>query len=83
MPIAGELRVTEIFMETQIPLITGREFFEEFGINGAFRYSDYTTDGNNIENSFDTTTFAAGLSWVPNNMMRLRAQFQRAIRARR
>lgn len=81
LPISGEVRVTELFMETQIPLITGRPYIEEFGINGAYRFSDYTTDGNNIENSFNTSTFAAGVTWQPTADIRLRGQFQRAIRA--
>ena len=81
LPIEGEIRVYEIFMETQIPLVTDQPFFDELGINGAYRYSNYTTDGNNVENSFDTHTFAAGLTWAPSSEVRLRAQFQRAVRA--
>ncbi|MEL6379694.1 MAG: TonB-dependent receptor [Pseudomonadota bacterium] len=81
LPVAGEVSVTELFFETQIPLIQGRTFFEELAINGAYRYSDYTTDGNGVENSFTASTFAAGLAWAPVREFRVRGQFQRAIRA--
>ncbi|MHA7873164.1 MAG: TonB-dependent receptor domain-containing protein, partial [Hyphococcus sp.] len=80
-PISGEVEVWEIFMETQIPLIENKPLFEEFGINGAYRYSNYTTDGGGFQNDFDTHTFAAGISWVPVQDIRLRGQFQRAVRA--
>ncbi|MHA7871919.1 MAG: TonB-dependent receptor, partial [Hyphococcus sp.] len=80
-PIAGEVEVWEIFMETQIPLIEGKPLFEEFGINGAYRYSNYTTDGEGFQNDFDTHTFSAGVSWMPVPDLRLRGQFQRAVRA--
>ncbi|MEL7016969.1 MAG: TonB-dependent receptor [Pseudomonadota bacterium] len=81
LPVAGEVSVTELFFETQIPLIQGRTFFEELAINGAYRFSDYTTDGNGVQNSFSTSTFAAGLAWAPVREFRVRAQFQRALRA--
>ncbi len=80
LPLSGEVAVTELFFETQIPLVSDRPFFHEFGISGAFRYSDYTTDGNGVANSFDTNTFAAGITWSPVPDIRLRAQFQRAQR---
>ena len=81
LPVAGSVEVFEAYMETQIPIVEGRQFFEELSINGAFRYSDYTTDGNGVQNSFDAKTFAAGLAWTPVSDLRFRGQFQRAIRA--
>ncbi|MEO1241212.1 MAG: TonB-dependent receptor [Pseudomonadota bacterium] len=79
--LMGDVSVWELFMETQIPLIEGKPFFEEFGVNGAYRYSNYTTDGNGVQNDFDTHTFAAGLTWAPIQDVRFRGQFQRAVRA--
>ena len=81
LPVAGEVAVTELYFETQLPLIEGRPFFEELSISGAFRYSDYSTDGNGVQNSFNTETFAAGAAWAPVPDARFRFQFQRAIRA--
>ncbi len=81
LPVSGEVSVWELFMETQIPLIQGKAFIEELSINGAYRFSDYSTEGNGVQNSFDTNTFSAGLSWVPVADVRFRGQFQRAVRA--
>ncbi len=81
LPVAGEVAVTELYFETQIPLIEGAAFAEELSISGAFRYSDYSTDGNNVSNSFNTNTFAAGAAWSPVSDARFRFQFQRALRA--
>ncbi len=82
MPLQGEVSVWELFAETQIPLIEGKPLFEEFGINGAYRYSNYTTDSDQTaQTDFDTHTFAAGISWTPVSDLRFRGQFQRAVRA--
>jgi len=81
LPVQGQVQVWELFMETQIPLVEGRPFFEELAINGAYRFSNYSTDGNGVQNSFNTNTFSAGLTWSPTADVRLRGQFQRAVRA--
>ena len=81
LPIAGSVRVTEFFGEVQIPLIEDQPFFEQFAINGAYRFSDYAIDGNDVQNSFSTDTFAAGVTWQVTPDLRLRGQFQRAVRA--
>jgi len=81
LPVKGQIQVWELFMETQIPLVEGRPFFEELAINGAYRFSNYSTDGNGVQNSFNTNTFSAGLTWSPTADVRFRGQFQRAVRA--
>ena len=82
LEIAGEVRVAEIFTETQIPLITGEQFIEELNLNGAYRYSDYGTEGGDLNmHAFDTHTFAVGANWLVTPDIRLRSQFQRAVRA--
>ncbi len=83
-PTNGATEVWELFMETNIPLIEGVQGIESLSINGAFRYSDYSST--DIRNSVDggditATTFAAGLSWTPVEDIRIRGQYQRAIRA--
>lgn len=83
-PTNGSTEVWELFMETAIPLVEGAPFMEELAINGAFRYSDYSSRDirNGVDGGdFTATTFAAGLSWVPVDDIRFRAQYQRAIRA--
>ncbi len=81
-PLAGEVRVTEVFTEVKLPLIQGQPFFQDLTIQGAYRYSDYEVEDDlGFSNTFDATTFNAGLTWQPIDDIRLRAQFQRAIRA--
>ena len=81
LPVAGSLDVFEIYTELQIPLITGREFFEELTFNGQYRFSDYTSDGNGVQNTFDTHAFGLQLTWQPVEDIKFRGQFQRAVRA--
>ena len=81
LPVSGSVEVAEIFLEAQVPLITGRPGAEELTINGQYRFSDYTTDGNGISNSFDTDTFGLSLNWTPVEAVKFRGQFQRAVRA--
>lgn len=81
LPVAGQLGVWEVFTEAQIPLIEDAPFVKELGFSGAYRRSDYKTQGNNVKNGFDTDTWFVGLTWAPDEQVRVRAQFQRAIRA--
>ncbi|MGK7296817.1 MAG: TonB-dependent receptor domain-containing protein, partial [Candidatus Wenzhouxiangella sp. M2_3B_020] len=81
LPVSGEIRVSEFYAETQIPLVSDAPFIEQLAIGGAYRYSDYTTDGNNVENSFTTDTYHVFANWSPIEDLRLRGQFQRAVRA--
>lgn len=81
LPIAGEIEVEEIFMEMSIPLITGQPMVQELGLTAGYRYSDYTTNGNGVTNTFDADTYFAGLSWSPNDEVRFRANQSVAIRA--
>lgn len=72
--VAGNFNVKEAFLEVQFPLIQGASFAEELSLSAAVRHSDYSTVGN-------TFTFAGGISWSPVSDVRIRAQFQRAVRA--
>ena len=81
LPIAGEIEVEELFMEVSLPLITGQPMIQELGLNAGYRYSDYTTNGNGVSNTFDAATYFAGLSWAPNDDIRFRVNQSVAIRA--
>ncbi len=83
-PTNGSTEVWELFMETAIPLVEDKPYMEQVSITGAFRYSDYGSKDirNGVQGGdFTATTFAAGLSWVPVEDIRIRGQYQRAIRA--
>ena len=81
LPIAGQIEVEELFMEVSLPLITGAPMAQELGLTAGYRYSDYTTIGNGLSNSFDADTYFAGVSWAPNDEVRFRLNQSVAIRA--
>lgn len=73
-PIDDEVDLYEFYLEVAIPLIEGASFAEEITLTGAYRFSDFETTGGQ-------STFSTGLSWTPTSDIRVRAQFQRAIRS--
>ncbi len=75
LPVSGSFDVYEAFMETDIPLLEDTAI-GDVSINGAFRYSDYST-----ANVGGVISFAAGVNWAPIDELRFRGQFQRASRA--
>lgn len=75
LPVGGRYDVYEAFMEADIPLLEDTAI-GDVSINGAFRYSDYST-----ANVGGTKSFAAGFNWSPMDSFRIRGQFQRAVRA--
>ncbi|GLK50898.1 TonB-dependent receptor plug domain-containing protein [Maricaulis virginensis] len=74
LPIEGSFDVYEFFTEVDVPLITDRPGIQSLNFTGAFRMSDYSTVGN-------TQTYAAGLGWEPVDSLRIRTQYNRAVRA--
>jgi outer membrane receptor protein involved in Fe transport len=81
LAVAGKVEVREFFAELQVPLVTDAEFAKELTFSGQFRFSDYDVAGNGTTNAFDTSAYGLSLAWVPVDDVRLRAQFQRAVRA--
>lgn len=73
-PSAGEYDVSEAFGEIDLPLLSGVTFAEALTLNGAVRYTDYSTSGG-------VTTWKAGVVWEPVSGYRLRATRSRDIRA--
>lgn len=75
LPVSGAFDVYEAFMEANIPLIEDSAV-GDVSINGAFRFSDYST-----ANVGSIISFASGVAWAPVDGLRFRGQFQRAVRA--
>jgi outer membrane receptor protein involved in Fe transport len=73
VPQSG-FNVTEGFGEVQIPVVEGQPFFEALSLNGGYRYSSYSNVG-------AVTSFKMGGEWQPIDDFRLRASYQRAVRA--
>ena len=67
--VRGGYTVTELFTEANIPL-----YSDALTLDAAYRYSDYSTSGG-------ANTYRLGLDWQPVDLIRLRAGFNRAVRA--
>lgn len=74
LPISGSTKVYEVFGEVNVPLVENRPGVESLAFEGAYRYSDYSI-------GVSTDTYKLGLSYTPVNDVRLRASYQRAVRA--
>lgn len=72
--IAGGYKVDELFVEANIPLLEGVTGAQNLTLDVAYRYSDYST-------GYDTDTYRMGLDWAPVDMLRVRAGYNRAVRA--
>lgn len=70
----GSYNVTEGFIETVVPLAKDLPFAAALDLNGAVRYTDYSTSG-------DVTTWKAGVTYEPVSGIKFRATRSRDIRA--
>lgn len=73
-PLKGSFAVTEIYGEVSVPLISGAPMIESLNLELGYRYSDYDTTG------ADSTYKIAG-DWVPVDGWKVRASYNRAVRA--
>ncbi len=74
LPNLGKYSVTEGYLETVVPIVSGAAFAESLEFNGAVRATDYSTSGY-------VTTWKAGGTWAPVQDIRFRATYSRDIRA--
>ncbi|MEO0997391.1 MAG: TonB-dependent receptor, partial [Pseudomonadota bacterium] len=72
--IDADFDVTEAFVEFNAPLIAGRPGVQSLDLATAYRFADYSTIGN-------VSSWNFGLSYAPNEHLRLRAQVSQAQRA--
>ena len=70
----GDYNVEEGYGEIEVPLLKDMSFTKALDLNGAVRYTNYSTSG-------AVTTWKAGLSWEPVDGLRFRATRSRDIRA--
>lgn len=71
---AGSFKVTEFFGEVRVPLLQDLPMVRSLAVEGAARYSDYSTIGS-------VFTWKGALDWEVNSWARVRANYSRAIRA--
>lgn len=92
-PFAGGIKVKEAYLETGVPIASGKRFFHQLDLNGAVRRAHYSASGlvytfaggvsssTNVSNSFDATTWKIGGNWAPVEDIRFRITRSRDIRA--
>ena len=79
----GIIAVNEGFGELELPIVQDKPFFRSLTLNGGFRYSDYKNrqDSTGFRSSYTAFTYKGELSWHVAEPLRLRASYNRAIRA--
>lgn len=77
LPLSGGFDVLEFFAETQIPIIED-SFIDSFSISAGYRRSHYETTA---DQSYNTDTYKIGAELAPVRDIRLRAIYNRAVRA--
>ena len=73
-PFKAKQNIKEIAMELLVPLVADVPFIRKFEVNGAARYTDYSTSGS-------VETWKVGANWEVSNELRFRATRSRDIRA--
>jgi outer membrane receptor protein involved in Fe transport len=74
LPTVGSQSSKGIFGEIRVPIIQDVPFFKELTFEGGYRWSDYTHGGGN-------STYKLGGDWQVVPDLRLRASYERAVRA--
>jgi len=75
-PTSGDVTSKEFFAEVRIPVLADVPGFQDVTINGAYRSSDY-----DLEGVGRVGTYLYGLDWRIHDSVKVRAQWQHAIRA--
>jgi len=72
--LSGAIDSYEVFGEFQLPLVEGKPGIELLSVEGAYRYSDYST-------GISSDAYKIGGDYAPTSDIRFRASYQRAVRA--
>jgi len=72
--LKGGYNVSELFMEANVPVISGVTGIENLTLDFAYRYADYSSSGG-------ADTYRAGFDWQFVDALRMRAGFNHAVRA--
>ncbi len=80
VPVEGGYSVREAFAEIIAPIIADRPLFNSLTLEAGIRYSDYKIDAPG-KPGFDTWTWKLGATWSPVESLKIRGNYQRAVRA--
>lgn len=72
--LKGSYDVKEVYGEISVPLLDDLPLFQSLIVDGAARYTDYSSSGG-------VTTWKVGTSWQMSSDVRLRGTYSRDIRA--
>ena len=72
--LSGAIDAYEVFGEFQLPLVEGKPGIELLSLEGAYRYSDYST-------GTSSDAYKIGADYAPTSDIRFRASYQQAVRA--
>ncbi len=73
--LGGGYDVKEVYTEVAVPLLADMPFVHRLEVNGAYRYSYYSTAAKSVN------TYSGGAVWSPIRDVSLRGQYARAVRA--
>lgn len=81
----GAEDITEGDIELDVPLLKDLPFAQLVSLNGAYRYTAYSTNGvslaGQVSSTFSANTYKIGLEWSVNDDVRFRASTSRDMRA--
>jgi outer membrane receptor protein involved in Fe transport len=80
LPFDGGYEVKEVYGELIAPIVQNRPFFQSLTLEAGIRYSDYKVIAPDNP-KYDTTTYKLGGSWEPFDGLKVRGNYQRAVRA--
>ena len=72
--VSGQFNVNEVYVEARVPIAQRKDWIYDLSMNGAYRYSDYSTGVN-------TNSYGIGMDWSPVKEVKLRGSYQQAVRA--
>jgi iron complex outermembrane receptor protein len=74
LPVDGKIDVKEAFIEFSVPILADIMAIDYLGLDAGYRHSDYNLAGT-------TEAYMAGLEYRPIESVKVRASYQRAVRA--
>jgi iron complex outermembrane receptor protein len=81
LPVAGDVIVREAYGEGRLPLIQDKPFAQSLAIDMSYRYSSYSPFNGATLGGVKTNTYGFSAAWKPSHDYRVRASFDRAVRA--
>ena len=83
LPADGTITVNEGYGEIEVPILAHSRFAEALTLNGGARYSAYHNEqgSTGFQSSYNVWTYKTELNYAPTRDVRLRASYNRAIRA--